>query len=267
MEVIYMIAYVLAVFTGIILGVLGGGGSMMILPIFVYILHIDPPLAVVYSLFIVGIASLIGASAHFRLGNVHLRTALIFGIPSIASVILTRKVVLPHIPEVIIDFNWFHLDKNTFLLSFFAFMMLFAAYFMLTDKNKNVKENKKSQSGFGALAFEGIVVGFVTALVGAGGGFLIIPALLYFARLPIKRAIGTSLTIIALNSLIGFASSASQYELDWVFLLAFSAVTSVGILVGTQLSKKIKGQKLKKAFAVMVLILGTFIVVKEFFFK
>ncbi len=261
-----MIAYMLAVLTGIILGVLGGGGSMMILPIFVYILQLDPPLAVVYSLFVVGLASLIGASAHFRIGNVHLRTALIFGLPSIASVIITRKIVLPNIPDVLIDFSWFHLDKNTFLLSFFAFMMLFAAYFMLTDKNQQVKENKKAQSGFGALAFEGIVVGFVTALVGAGGGFLIIPALLYFARLPIKRAIGTSLTIIALNSLIGFASSASQFKLDWVFLLIFSGITSVGILVGTQLSKKIGGQRLKKAFAVMVLLLGTFIVVKEFFF-
>lgn len=267
MEVIYIIGYILAAITGVILGVLGGGGSMIILPIFVYIFKLDPPLAVVYSLFVVGFSSLIGASAHFKLGNVNYKIALVFGLPSVLSVILTRKLVLPLIPDVLIDFSWFHLDKNTFLLSFFAFMMLFASYFMLTDKNQNTKNRKVNRVSYGALAFEGLVVGFVTALVGAGGGFLIIPALIYFAKLPIKMAIGTSLSIIAINSLIGFSSSAFQYEIDWKFLGIFSVITSVGIVFGTRLSKKINPDKLKKAFSIFILILGTMMIVKEFFFK
>ncbi len=266
MEITYIIGYLFAVFTGIILGILGGGGSMIILPIFVYLFHIEPSLAVSYSLFVVGFSSLIGASAHFRLGNVKLKTALIFGIPSVLSVLCTRKFILPNLPENIIDFSFFVLDKNTFLMSFFAIMMLFAAYFMFTDRNKNVSLKKDHKTNLFALAFEGLVVGLVTGLVGAGGGFLIIPALIYFAKLPIKVAIGTSLTIIAFNSLIGFAGTALDFRIDWKFLGSFSLITSIGILIGTNLSKKINADKLKVAFSIFILVLGTFIIVREFAF-
>lgn len=258
-----LIGYLLSVLTGLVLGILGGGGSMMILPIFVYIFMLEPALAVTYSLFVVGIASFFGASSHYKQGNVNLKIVLYFGLPSVISVILTRNYILASIPDPIIDFKGIYLSKAAFLLMFFATMMLFTAYSMIKNRNAQYVNKKNDDIRWLALSFEGFVVGLVTGLVGAGGGFLIIPALLYFAKIPMKQAIGTSLSIIAINTLIGFFSSFYLYQLDWSFIGIFTVLTTIGILIGSQLSKRIKAQNLKLIFGYFILIVAIYIITKE----
>lgn len=262
MEYLLVVGYVLAILTGVVLGLLGGGGSMLILPILVYLFHINSHHAIVLSMFIVGVSSLIGAFAHFRNGHVNFKIALSFGLPSICSVLLTRKLILLYLPQKMMQLGDFSLDKDEFLLLLFAIMMFLAAFYMIRNR-KHENTDQQEQIKWSQLILEGLVVGLVTGLVGAGGGFLIIPALVFFARLPMRFAIGTSLTIISLNSMVGFLSSMSENAIDWKFLLTFTAITCVGILLGVQLAKKIKPEKLKGYFGWFILILSVVILAKE----
>ncbi len=262
---IEIFGYVGAVFMGLTLGLIGGGGSILTVPILVYLFSIDAVLATAYSLFIVGFTSLIGSFSHMKLGNVHWRTAIVFGIPSIISVFLTRLYLVPAIPNPIVDLGTAEISKSMGLLLLFAVIMLLASYSMIKKtKIKEEEANGEVAFNYPLILLEGTIVGVVTGLVGAGGGFLIIPALVLFAKLPMKQAVGTSLVIIAAKSLIGFMGDMKGDEvIDWSFLGLFSVLAVAGIITGSLLSKRIPGDKLKPAFGWFVLVMGLYIIVKE----
>lgn len=260
-----IIGYFGAILMGLSLGLIGGGGSILTVPILVYLFHVDAVLATAYSLFIVGLTSLVGSISHVKLGNVHWKTALVFGIPSIISVFLTRLYLVPAIPNPLVHSATMTISKPMALLVLFAVIMILAAYSMIKPSKKPQGDQNEAVSfNFPLILAEGLIVGMVTGLVGAGGGFLIIPALVLLAKLPMKQAVGTSLMIIAAKSLIGFVGDLNGNEvIDWTFLAIFSSIAIFGILVGSMLSKKISGDKLKPAFGWFVLIMGIYIIVME----
>jgi len=250
---------------GLSLGLIGGGGSILTVPVLVYLFGVDPVLATAYSLFIVGLTSLIGTYPKYREGLVNIKTALIFGAPSIAMVFLTRKYIVPAIPLELFTTASFALTKSMLLMLLFAVLMIAASFSMIRDKkssNSTVAGNTISFN-FPLIMVEGAIVGLLTGLVGAGGGFLIIPALVLLTKLPMKEAVGTSLLIIAAKSLIGFLGDLSQQEMDWTLLTMVSSIAVIGIFIGNNWSKKIDSQKLKKGFGWFVLIMGVYILFKE----
>lgn len=262
-----IIAYLASVLIGVSLGLIGGGGSILTVPVLVYLFKVDMVTATAYSLFIVGVSSVVGSVSYFRKGLINMKTAVVFGIPSIIAVYLTRAFVIPAIPEQIMTLGSFNLDRNTLLLIIFAVLMVLASYSMIKKKKDSDKaeEEKEQKFNYPLILIEGLVVGSLTGLVGAGGGFLIIPALVVLSKLPMKMAVGTSLLIIAAKSLIGFMGESGESQIDWTFLLSVSAVAIVGIFVGFALSKKVSGDKLKPAFGWFVLVMGLYILLKEIF--
>jgi uncharacterized membrane protein YfcA len=256
------LGYIGALFIGLVLGITGGGGSILTVPILVYILNYNPIIATAYSLFIVGTTSGFGTIQNFKKELVVPKTAFLFAIPSLIGVYLTRKFMVPRIPDVVFYFGSLQLTKETFLMILFAVVMFMAAYSML----KTQKEGELIEFGANSL---GIVivklffVGILIGLIGAGGGFLIIPALLKFAKLPMKKAIGTSLLIITINSLIGFSGDIQNMEIDWTFLLTFTTVSVIGIFIGLYIQNFINEKHLKKIFGIFVLLMSIFILYKE----
>jgi uncharacterized membrane protein YfcA len=257
-----LFGYLGAVLMGISLGLIGGGGSILTVPILVYLFGVSAELSTAYSLFIVGLTSLFGSFSHMRMGNIHWRTAIVFGIPSIISVYLTRHYLVPAIPNPVFG----ELSKDLAILIFFALIMVAASYSMIRKGKPKAAGEVEAEVSFNypMILGEGLIVGMVTGLVGAGGGFLIIPALVLLAKLPMKQAVGTSLIIIASKSLLGFLGDLGRgSEIDWTFMLTFSAIAVVGIFSGAALSKKISGDKLKPAFGWFVLIMGIYIIVNS----
>lgn len=268
MNSVEIIGFGASVLIGISLGLIGGGGSILTLPVLVYLLHISPVISTAYSLFIVGTTSLVGSVSFMRKKLVNYRAALVFAIPSFTTVFLTRKYIVPAIPDTIFSISGFEVSKNLGIMVFFALIMLAASYSMIKNKKEESEEIEKELNfNFPMIALEGGLVGLLTGIVGAGGGFLIIPALVLFARLPMKMAVGTSLLIIAAKSLIGFLGDLSNLAVDWKFLIPFTALSVLGIFIGSYLSKFIPGEKLKKVFGWFVLIMGIYIITKEVFFK
>ncbi len=258
--------YAAAVLIGLSLGLTGGGGSILTVPILVYIFSLNPVLATAYSLFVVGSTSLVGSISYMQKGLVARKAALIYGLPSFIAVFLTRKLLVPAIPDPILHWGSFTLSKDMGIMVFFAAVMLAAAVSMIRSKQKETEKAAGHHSlSYPLLAVQGAVVGVVTGIVGAGGGFLIVPALVLLARLPMKTAIGTSLVIIAANSLIGFLGDVGHRAIDWVFLPGFTALSVAGIFVGSHLSGKINGNKLKQGFGWFVLLMGILIIIKELF--
>src|SRR5690625_4322373 len=256
--------YLASILIGIALGLIGGGGSILTVPVLVYLFRIDAVLATAYSLFIVGITSIIGSFSYFQKGLVNIKTAVVFGIPSIIAVFFTRAYLLPSIPEVIFSFDNFTLTKNILLMLLFAVLMIFASYGMIKKEKDGLEESlQKQQFNYPLIIIEGVFVGILTGLVGAGGGFLIIPALVILSKLPMKAAVGTSLVIIASKSLIGFFGESGDTFIDWLFISKISAFAILAIFGGMALSKKIDGNKLKPAFGWFVLIMGVYIILKE----
>lgn len=257
--------YFASILIGISLGLIGGGGSILTVPVLVYLFALDTVLATTYSLFVVGSTSLVGSFSYLKKGLIDLKTAIYFGLPSIATVFLTRQFLLPAIPEKVIYLDNFLLTRSILLMVIFAVLMVFAAYSMI----KSDKENEETQTKNTTLwvMLQGAAVGVVTGLIGAGGGFLIIPALVNLLKLPIKTAIGTSLMIIAVNSLAGFGFSLGQQQIQWLFLLRVTTLAIVGIFIGSYLSTKIEGKKLKPAFGWFVLVMGVYILMKEMVLK
>jgi len=245
---------------GLTLGLIGGGGSILTVPILVYLFEIDPVTATGYSLFIVGITSLIGSFSHYKQGNIDWKTALVFGVPSIAGVYISRAILVPLIPDQIASLGFIELTKPLFMV-----LMIFASITMIRKSKVRSTEGAVSYN-YKIIFIEGIVVGMLTGLVGAGGGFLIIPALVLFANLPMKQAVGTSLIIIAVKSLIGFSSDLqSDMVIQWDLLLGISVISVIGIFIGSYLSKFISNEKLKPAFGYFVLVMGLYIITKELF--
>lgn len=255
-----LLGYFGALCIGLVLGLTGGGGSILTVPILVYIMLINPTTATAYSLFIIGTTSAFGAFQNYRKGIVDIKNGLLFAIPSFIAVYLTRRILVPLIPDTILD-NPFMLTKSTFLMVFFAVIMVLAAISML-KKKKEVIETTENIA-IANLLFQTFTIGIIIGLVGAGGGFLIIPSLVLFAKLPMKKAVGTSLFIIAMNSLIGFLGDVQTITIDWKFLSSFTGISILGIFIGIYLNKYINESQLKKGFAYFVLFMATFILVKE----
>jgi hypothetical protein len=263
-----IVGLLLAVLIGLSLGLIGGGGSILTVPVLVYVMHISPVLATSYSLFIVGSTSLIGASDYFRNKQIDIKSAIAFSIPSLTSVFLTRKFLLPSIPNHVFSISEFEFSKDMLIMLVFAGLMLFASTSMIRQQQVFIKLRNKSGDetsfNYPLIFVEGIIVGLLTGFVGAGGGFLIIPALVLFAGIPMKKAVGTSLLIIAINSLIGFTGDLIHGTVvDWKLILGFSCIAFGGILIGSYLSKFMEGTKLKPAFGWFTLLMGIFIIIKE----
>ena len=256
--------YCSSILIGVSLGLIGGGGSILTVPVLVYIFGMDAATATVYSLFIVGITSTVGSVSYFRKGLVNLKTALVFGIPSVVGVFLTRVYLVPAIPDPVLTTGTYIVTKHILLMLLFAVLMV-AASFSMIKKVIVISNNTVAGSSFNhpLILIQGFAVGIITGLIGAGGGFMIIPALVFMLKLPMKEAIGTSLLIIAANSLLGFFSSANHVAVHWVFLFTIAAFAIAGIFIGMRLSKNIDGAKLKPAFGWFVLGMGIYIMLKE----
>lgn len=255
-----ILGYIGALFIGLVLGLTGGGGSILTVPILVYLMSINPVTATAYSLFIVGTTSTFGAIQNYRKNLVDIKNGFIFAIPSFIAVYLTRKFIVPRIPEIIIE-SPILITKETFLMLFFAVIMVFGALSVLKKKSQNT--NSEEKRNLFLIGIQTFTIGIIIGLVGAGGGFLIIPSLILFAKLPMRKAVGTSLFIIAMNSLVGFMGDVQNLEIDWLFLLTFSAISVAGIFLGMYLTKYTNESQLKKIFAYFILVMAAIILLKE----
>jgi uncharacterized protein len=264
-----MLGYFASLLIGISLGMIGGGGSILTVPVLVYLFSVNPVLSTSYSLFVVGSTSLVGAFNNYLKGLVRIKTALLFGLSSITTVFLTRKFLIPHIPENFGSIGSFQITESILVMILFAMLMVASSLSMINDSNKKtgIHSISNKKINIPKLLIFGIAIGFVTGLLGAGGGFLLIPTLVLLVRLPMKEAVGTSLFIIALNSLIGFTGDIGHFIIDWLFLLKITAIAIAGILIGGALNKKIQGDHLKKGFGWFVLIMGIYIIVREILIK
>jgi uncharacterized membrane protein YfcA len=258
------IGYIGALLMGTVLGLVGGGGSILSVPIFVYIFGINPMQATGYSLLVVGLTSLIGSVDYMKRGLVEYKTGAVFAVPALVSVYLTRRYLMPVLPDSIFEFGEFILTKELLIMGSFSVIMLLASFSMI--KRSNVRDALVTENKFNypLIILEGILVGGVTGFVGAGGGFLIIPALVVLAGLKMKEAVGTSLIIIAVKSLIGFSGDLQTLpNIDWSFLLSFTVLSIIGMLVGIFLSRKVSSSILKPAFGWFVLVMASMMLIKE----
>lgn len=258
-----LLAYISALFVGISLGLIGAGGSILTVPVFVYLLNIDPVIASTCSLFTVGCTSFVGSVRSYLTGQVQWRTVYLFGLPSFVAALLTHKWLLPTIPDTIFQSGSFVLHKGTMMLILFALLMLVAGFRMIRKEEKVAGDG---HAHYTLVIFAGLITGFVTGLLGAGGGFIIIPALVLGLNIPVKKAIGTSLLIITINTLLTFAGSYQGVAIPWNTLLIFTAISVAGIFIGQGLALKIHAEKLKPAFGWFVIGMGVVIVVNELFF-
>ncbi|WP_103069441.1 sulfite exporter TauE/SafE family protein [Aquimarina sediminis] len=263
MEVTEILGYTGALIIGIVLGLIGGGGSILTLPILVYLMHINPVTATAYSLFVVGVSALVGTINNLKKGLVNIRTAIVFATPAFIAVYLTRKYLVSAIPDHLFRVTNFMVTKNIGIMIFFAIIMLLASISMIKNNKKSTIPKAKTPYNYLLIILEGTVVGVTTGIVGAGGGFLIIPALVLLAKLPMKKAVATSLFIIAIKSLIGFIGDVENLKIEWSFLFIFTTISIIGIFTGMYLSNFIEGKKLEKWFGWFVLAMGIYILIKE----
>lgn len=258
-----LLGYAASILIGISLGLIGSGGSILTVPVLVYLFHVDPVLATTYSLCIVGVSSIAGVISRLRQKLLDIKIILNFGIPSILGVFLSRKFILHAIPTQFTLFQTITISKSSFIMVFFATLMLASALSMILGKNHTEIEGQKPVYGY-SLLFVGLAEGLITGIVGAGGGFLIIPALVLLGKLPMKKAIASSLFIITIKSLVGFGGDLLHVAVDWKFLLSIVVLATLGIVTGNYLNKKMDGAKLKKGFGWFVLIMSIIILVEQF---
>lgn len=258
-----ILGYFGALIIGLVLGLTGGGGSILTVPVLVYILAVNPVIATAYSLFIVGITSTFGSIQNYRKGFIDIKTGLKFAIPSLISIYATRKFIVPVIPDVLFTIGQIEITKNFLIMTVFAVVMMIASISMLAER-KAIDDKK--QASLIIVILQILVLGVIIGFVGAGGGFLIIPALVHLAKLPMKKAVATSIFIIAINSLIGFTGDLSNIDPDWRFLLLFSIISICGIFAGIFLSKFINEKNLKRGFGWFVLTMSILILSKEILF-
>ena len=280
MELSLIFGYALAIVVGLLLGLLGGGGSILALPIFVYLFGTNPILATTYSLFVIGVSSLFGTYKCVKSNSINYNALIYFGFSSVISVLLTRMYLIDLIPESIFLFD-LELSKGKVVLIFFSLIMLGAGYSMIFVDNQKIDDtkneiencetndkvigNSKIKNIF-SLSFQGLIDGAITGIVGAGGGFLIVPALVFISKLDIRIAISTSLAIISLKTIIGFLGSLNKSpNIDYIFLSVFTFLAILGMIVGIKLSKKINPNALKKYFGIFVIICAIYILLKELY--
>lgn len=255
-----IIGYLSAAFIGVSLGLIGGGGSILTVPVLVYLFNLSPLTATSYSLFIVGSTSFVGAVANWRQNLVHLPTALFFGTASVLTVFAVRRFVVSAIPHHIATIGGAEITFPHLTMVLFALLMLAASVSMIRTK---VLRRRKAGHARAELLLYGIGIGLVTGFLGAGGGFLLIPVLVLGLGLDMKKAVGTSLLIIAVNSLVGFTGDAGRYAVNWVLLSVLTALAVAGIFVGGRLARRIRGEQLKKGFGWFVLAMAVYILVRE----
>jgi len=256
------IGYVASILIGISLGLIGSGGSILTVPVLVYLFHVDPLLATTYSLCVVGFSSIAGVISRLKQGLVDIKTILVFGGPSVMGVFISRKFILPGIPSLL-HFGNNVLTKSSFIMLFFASLMLVSALSMILGKNKKEEEGVLPVYGL-TLMLVGLAEGMLTGIVGAGGGFLIIPALVLLGKLPMKKAIASSIFIISIKSIVGFLGDLSHTVIDWKFLSIIIVLATLGIITGNFLNKKMDGAKLKKGFGWFVLAMSLVIFIEQF---
>lgn len=263
-----ILGYSLAIIVGVSLGLIGSGGSILTVPILVYIMGVEPVTSTAYSLFIVGSTALVGGIQSALQKRVDFKTVLIFGVPSIAAVYATRLWLVPLVPQEIISISGFVLTKPIAVMLLFAVVMILASISMIRGgKKQEEEEPKELKYNYPMILLEGAIVGVLTGVVGAGGGFLIIPALVLLARMPMKLAVGTSLFIIAAKSLIGFIGDLQGNEvIQWHLLSWFTLSAVGGIYLGNYLSRYVSGSKLKTSFGWFVMVMGIYIIIKETMF-
>ena len=265
MEISHLIGYILAVFVGITLGMLGSGGSILSVPILVYVMGIEPVLATAYSLFIIGTTSLVGGIHKAQQKLVDFKKVVLFGIPAVISVFITRKILVPRIPDVIFSTENFTLSKSILIMIIFAVVMIFASFRMIKPLRETIISDGKKLNYY-KIGFLGILIGLISGFVGAGGGFLIVPTLLFFAKTPMKMAVGTSLFIVSSQSLIGFTGDIMGDQIiDWELLQFFTFASIIGIFIGNFIARKVADEKLKTSFGWFVLAMGIYIIIREIF--
>ena len=264
-NLLYMeiLGYLASILIGMSLGLIGSGGSILTVPVLVYLFHVDPLLATTYSLAIVGLSSIAGVISRLKQKLVDFKTIFVFGLPSIFGVFLARKFLLPAIPSSIHITDTIDLSKSSFIMLFFATLMLTSALSMILGKNKKEIDGILPVYGI-TLMLVGLGEGLLTGIVGAGGGFLIIPALVILAKLPMKKAIASSLVIISIKSLVGFSGDLTHTSVDWKFLFSIIVLATIGIITGNFLNKTMDGAKLKKGFGWFVLAMSLIIFIEQF---
>lgn len=262
---IVVVGYILAVLVGISLGLLGGGGAIIIIPVLVYIFKKDVVEATSYSLFIVFISALIGSILNASKRAVNFKLALVFGIPDIISMYCVRRFVIPEIPMELFAYHNTVFTRDAAILILFSIIIMIASYNMIFGKKAVPDDVSRSNDiNLFKLASKGLLTGCLTGLIGIGGGFLIVPSLVLLAGVSIKEAVVTSLIIIMLKSGIGFIGDLqSALEIEWNFLLSFSLLAIIGILIGNRLSSNLSNKNLKRVFGYFALSMAILIVVKE----
>ena len=255
--------YAAAVLVGLVIGLAGGGGSILTVPIFVYIFGIPAMLATTYSLFVVGTTSVVGSINHIWKKRVDLRVTGAFAVPSFISVYLSRRFLVPALPDPLFRFGTVNVPKSDAILVFFAIVMVLAARAMIRDKRPSQGFAADGRPRFGTLALDGLAVGLLTGVIGAGGGFLIVPMLVLLAGLPMQRAVATSVLIIAINSFIGFLGDVQHTRLNWNFLLPFTGLSIVGIFLGMYLARYVPPRTLRRGFGWFVLAVAVYMIARE----
>ena len=261
MDTTQILGYIGALIVGLVLGLIGGGGSILTVPLLVYLLGYNPVVATAYSLFVVGTSSMVGTYQKHKKGLVDFKTGLAFSFPSFVAVYLSRRYLVPGIPETIFSIGDYEISKGMGIMIFFAIIMLLASISMIR-KGKDEEVVSKNQPYYKTFV-QGLIIGTITGIIGAGGGFLYVPALVLWANIPMKKAVGTSLIIVTINSLIGFMGDVQTLDIEWGFLLIFTLISILGIILGVFLSKFVSGPKLKKSFGFFVLIMAIYIIYKE----
>ncbi|MDZ4822118.1 MAG: sulfite exporter TauE/SafE family protein [Flavobacteriales bacterium] len=271
MELLEISGYAGALLIGIVIGLLGGGGAMLAVPVMIYLLRIPTDEATAYSLFVVGTTALIGSLRYWALKQVNFFIAFFFLVPSVIFVYLTRLWLVPAIPQQFFIGDKL-LEKKFVLMVFFALLIMVAGISMLSKlpgmrpakSSDAVKPSLQNSWKLVVISAWGCAVGFLAGLLGAGGGFMIVPVMILLARLPVKMAVGTSLTVIAGQSLVGFLGDLhSNHNLDWSFLASFTSLSLLGMMLGTLVSRKSKPEKIKRAFAWFSLAMGVAIIITE----
>lgn len=268
MEVNIVLGYIGALLVGFVLGMLGGGGGMLAIPVLVYLFHIQPTTATGYSLFLVGVAALSGAFQNLRKKMVDFGSALYYGVPSVISVYLMRRFVIHRLPDTLFNIGTYQVGRDNLILVIFAMVMFAAAYKMIFTGEVEEHTGTPTLADRARLVFYAILVGIFSGFVGAGGGFLITPILIYQARLPVKKAIGTALVLIAANAFIGFMGDLSaNNNIDWKFLLTFASFSIVGVFIGSRVGEKVHNKHLKQYFGVFIIVIAIWIIIRETLLK
>src|SRR5690554_2576757 len=265
MTLVEIIGYFGALFIGMFMGLTGSGGSVLSVPILAYLFGHDEKTATAYSLFIVGMTALFGSFKVLKGKSLSPESVVFFGLPSIIGVVIVRRVLLPLMPDTIFSILGFEFSRRMFIFGLFTLMMLLSAYSMLHKSKLRISHFSRKTVHGSLMAIGGFLLGIFVGLIGAGGGFIMVPALMIVARLSIKKSIGTSLVIVCLNCLVAFIlGDFFTMEPDWNFLFVFVSISFIGILIGGILTDKIDGQKLKVIFGYFILMIAMLVFLMEF---